>query len=639
MLQIVLLKNKLLFLIFISFCTIFHTCNTFVLSPTRFSISHKNIYRCPLRIYTRLYSVKEDSSHENNENNDNIDDELSKLLHSPIPDDNDLEGYDFSQVQSTDVESNSETPTDISLSNFDKFHFDPEIYKSMIESYKVYKGPSYSLTEYNQPLPEGCRTIVDFLKYPRNYNFARSTDISLNMEDMSSAKIDAISPELGEAELENRMEGPYLESGYQTIGDVAQSTSTNYFTREEDEEPVQPEKMLSILEQKDIKSIKEYKRNRGSESESSDVSYKSAEKDENVVKDELPVSKINPNYFMFDPYGYLKHYLTYINKYNYDVFSYHNKNDERPSFYLNHEYVNVIEKPFPPDSNNTLNVRKHFLSLIPTLMDKLVEYIKNDPNKDRTPSPPMHDLTLLQNYKKPEYLEDDYESDGEVDYEMYASIKTLHDPRNEVIYPFYDFEPILKRRLLSTYLEIYNTQDLGPLKYHKVYRSRSKQLKTNAFPTHTRPPKGDSDINLEEKPINSGVFVERRIKLYEQGKRKRGKAMVYLEPGNGNIIINNRDGYQYVYYNEFRLREILEPLSKLEINTNFNIVAKTKGGGISGQSVAIRHALVRYLYRILSPKLKYILRKFDLVSIDRRRTERKKTNLRKARKKEKYSKR
>ncbi|XP_952372.1 ribosomal protein S9/S16, putative [Theileria annulata] len=632
MIQIVFLKNKSLFLIFISFCTIFHSSNTFILSPIRFSTSHKNIYRLPLRINTTLYSENEDSSQEIDENTNNNDYGESKVPSTQIAEDNNLGLKDSTPVKYTDIESGSESSMDVSIENFDKFHFDPEIYKSMIESYKEFKGPSYSLSEYNKPLPEGCRTIVDFLKYPRNYNFARAGDLSLNMDKLIKDKGADVSAEFEDFDYEKRMEGPYLESGYQKIGDLSKSTTKRYFTREEDEEPIEPEQMLSVLEQKDLKSIKEFKSKSNTETETSNEILDKEE------QDDVPLSKINRNYFMFDSYGYLQHYLKHINKYKYEVFSYHNKNDEKPSFYLNHEYINEIEKPFPPPTSNTMAVREHFLSLIPSLMDKLVDYIKNDPNKNKIPSPPMHDMRLLENYKKPEYLEDDYESDGEVDYEMYASIKTLHDPQNDVIYPFHDIEPVLNRQLLSTYLEIYNTQDLGPLKYYKFYRSKSKHLKTNTFPTHTRPPKADSELNSEEEP-NNKVFVERRIKVYEHGKKKRGKAMVYLEPGNGNIIINNRDGYQYVYYNEFRLREILEPLSRLQINTNFNIVAMTQGGGIAGQSVAIRHALVRYLYRILSPKLKPILRKFNLVSIDRRRVERKKTNLRKARKKEKYSKR
>nr|PVC51166.1 ribosomal protein S9/S16 [Theileria orientalis] len=688
-------RFKRFVLIFLIFCTIPCPSYCFIVSSKGLFILKSHIYRSPCKIDTLKYSKKEDSSDEDNQTYSLNSEDDNNSVYLDLDNKNDSENVDSLPNDSSQKSGEKKNNLD-----FDKFEFDPETYKKMVDSFALYKGPSYSLSEYNRELPEGCKTIADFLEYPRNYNFFKSAEIVSQGIDYGLEG--SLYDDDGLSEVK-RMEGPYLKSSYETMGKLAESTEKRYTTREDEEDEVEPEKMYDIL--KDRKKVEDVRKIfKGNyepfehfpdlESDSETVDEKQFdekqvdEESENVNhgqskanrKDDVPLSKINPNYFMFDSHGHLQYYLKYINDYKYDLFSYHNKNEEKPSFYLNYEYTKKIERPFPPSRDHTEKLREYFISLLPTLMDRLVELIKNDPNKNNTPSPPMHDLSLLLNFNQPKYLfedEDEYDENGNplVDkdqkyYEKYASLKGIHEPENDLIYPYSNTEPVLLRKLLSTYLEMHNTRDLGPLPTYRKYKSRSKYLKAATFPTHTKPPEPISDIDHgsegSDMEMNGSVddsvesrsdginengeedYLEKwknlpryeiRTKLYERGKKKRGQAMVYLEPGNGNIIINNKDGYQYVCYNEFRLREILEPLSSLRLKRNFNIVAKAHGGGISGQSVAIRHALVKYLYRILSPKLKPILRKFDLVSIDRRRVERKKTNLRKARKKEMYSKR
>ncbi|BAM40072.1 ribosomal protein S9/S16 [Theileria orientalis strain Shintoku] len=641
-------RFKRFVLIFLIFCTIPCPSYCFIVSSKGLFILKSHIYRSPCKIDTLKYSKKEgnfllnnrinvDSSDEDNQTYSLNSEDDNNSVYLDLDNKNDSENVDFLPNDSSQKSGEKKNNLD-----FDKFEFDPETYKKMVDSFALYKGPSYSLSEYNRELPEGCKTIADFLEYPRNYNFFKSAEIVSQGIDYGLEG--SLYDDDGLSEVK-RMEGPYLKSSYETMGKLAESTEKRYTTREDEEDEVEPEKMYDIL--KDRKKVEDFDEKQVDE-ESENVNHGQSKANR---KDDVPLSKINPNYFMFDSHGHLQYYLKYINDYKYDLFSYHNKNEEKPSFYLNYEYTKKIERPFPPSRDHTEKLREYFISLLPTLMDRLVELIKNDPNKNNTPSPPMHDLSLLLNFNQPKYLfedEDEYDENGNplVDkdqkyYEKYASLKGIHEPENDLIYPYSNTEPVLLRKLLSTYLEMHNTRDLGPLPTYRKYKSRSKYLKAATFPTHTKPPEPISDIdhgNYLEKWKNLPRY-EIRTKLYERGKKKRGQAMVYLEPGNGNIIINNKDGYQYVCYNEFRLREILEPLSSLRLKRNFNIVAKAHGGGISGQSVAIRHALVKYLYRILSPKLKPILRKFDLVSIDRRRVERKKTNLRKARKKEMYSKR
>ena len=72
------------------------------------------------------------------------------------------------------------------------------------------------------------------------------------------------------------------------------------------------------------------------------------------------------------------------------------------------------------------------------------------------------------------------------------------------------------------------------------------------------------------------------------GKRKRAVARVFLVPGNGNLIINKVAGEKYLQYNTNYLTKIWDPLKKLNLENQFDIVALVKGGGLTGQTEAIQ---------------------------------------------------
>ncbi|KNC37212.1 ribosomal protein S9 [Plasmodium falciparum RAJ116] len=133
--------------------------------------------------------------------------------------------------------------------------------------------------------------------------------------------------------------------------------------------------------------------------------------------------------------------------------------------------------------------------------------------------------------------------------------------------------------------------------------------------------------------------IKNKEKLIFSGKKKRALAQVFLERGNNNLIINNRDGYQYLQYQILNLNKIFSPLLNLCLHRHFNIVAKVEGGGLSGQSVAIFHALVKYIVYNFSLKIKPFFRSLNFMTVDTRKVERKKYGLKKARKKKQYSKR
>jgi small subunit ribosomal protein S9 len=122
------------------------------------------------------------------------------------------------------------------------------------------------------------------------------------------------------------------------------------------------------------------------------------------------------------------------------------------------------------------------------------------------------------------------------------------------------------------------------------------------------------------------------------GRRKESTARVFLKTGNGQLIINNTDGSQYLQNNIVYLNHIWEPLKTLNLETKYDIVALAKGGGLTGQAHSIKLGVARLLM-IIDPKNRSTLKINGFLTRDARIKERKKYGLKKARKASQYSKR
>jgi small subunit ribosomal protein S9 len=122
------------------------------------------------------------------------------------------------------------------------------------------------------------------------------------------------------------------------------------------------------------------------------------------------------------------------------------------------------------------------------------------------------------------------------------------------------------------------------------------------------------------------------------GKRKRATARVFLVPGEGNLIINKVSGEKYLQYNASYLNKVWDPLKKLNLENQFDIIVLVSGGGLTGQTHAIQLGVARLICKI-DPQNRSILKPFGLLTRDARIKERKKYGLRKARKAPQYSKR
>ena len=124
---------------------------------------------------------------------------------------------------------------------------------------------------------------------------------------------------------------------------------------------------------------------------------------------------------------------------------------------------------------------------------------------------------------------------------------------------------------------------------------------------------------------------------YGTGRRKSSIARVFIQPGKGSIIINNKPVDEY--FSRYTSQTILkQPLELTENTSTFDIKVNVIGGGESGQAGAVRHGITRALMDF-DQALKSDLSKAGYVTRDSREVERKKVGLRKARRKKQFSKR
>jgi len=107
------------------------------------------------------------------------------------------------------------------------------------------------------------------------------------------------------------------------------------------------------------------------------------------------------------------------------------------------------------------------------------------------------------------------------------------------------------------------------------------------------------------------------------GRRKAAVARVYLRDGKGRITVNGRD-YKEYFGNEILQYVVTQPLLVLNASDKYDIEVNLDGGGIKGQSEALRLGITRALIKI-DEENKKVLKSSGFVTRDPREVERKKT--------------
>lgn len=121
------------------------------------------------------------------------------------------------------------------------------------------------------------------------------------------------------------------------------------------------------------------------------------------------------------------------------------------------------------------------------------------------------------------------------------------------------------------------------------------------------------------------------------GRRKEAVARARLRPGTGVHTINGK-AFDAYFPTAMQRMIVTEALRVVDAEESYDVDATMHGGGISGQSGALRMAIARALVE-LDPESRPALKKAGLLTRDPRRKESKKYGLVKARKAKQYTKR
>ena len=128
-----------------------------------------------------------------------------------------------------------------------------------------------------------------------------------------------------------------------------------------------------------------------------------------------------------------------------------------------------------------------------------------------------------------------------------------------------------------------------------------------------------------------------QVQFQGTGRRKNAVARVRLVPGDGKIIVNEKD--LSAYFGKKTLEMIVkQPLDLTQALGKFDILARVHGGGTTGQAGAVRLGIARALLKA-DNTLRPALKRAGFLTRDPRMKERRKYGLKNARKASQYSKR
>ncbi|HEX2256014.1 MAG TPA: 30S ribosomal protein S9 [Afifellaceae bacterium] len=150
------------------------------------------------------------------------------------------------------------------------------------------------------------------------------------------------------------------------------------------------------------------------------------------------------------------------------------------------------------------------------------------------------------------------------------------------------------------------------------------------------------DLNVGGEPAASEapVYVQKLDpygRAYATGKRKDAVARVWLKPGSGRIVVNDKEFTDY--FGRAVLQMVVQqPIFAASRDGQYDVMATVSGGGLSGQAGALRHGISRAL-TFYEPDLRPVLKRGGFLTRDPRVVERKKYGRAKARRSFQFSKR
>jgi small subunit ribosomal protein S9 len=122
------------------------------------------------------------------------------------------------------------------------------------------------------------------------------------------------------------------------------------------------------------------------------------------------------------------------------------------------------------------------------------------------------------------------------------------------------------------------------------------------------------------------------------GRRKTASARVRLHTGGSGQFVVNGQPYEEYFGRDVDWNNLMMPLRLTSTEAQFDVTVLVEGGGITGQSEAVRMGISRALLKV-DPEFRPLLRKAGILTRDAREKERKKPGLKRARKAPQYTKR
>ena len=126
-------------------------------------------------------------------------------------------------------------------------------------------------------------------------------------------------------------------------------------------------------------------------------------------------------------------------------------------------------------------------------------------------------------------------------------------------------------------------------------------------------------------------------KYYGTGRRKSSVARVFITPGKGIIMVNDRPFREYLCRDTLATI-VMQPLVALSQEKVFDVHINVNGGGLTGQAGAIRLGISRALLKV-NEDFRSTLKGKGFLTRDARKVERKKPGQPGARKNFQFSKR
>ncbi len=180
----------------------------------------------------------------------------------------------------------------------------------------------------------------------------------------------------------------------------------------------------------------------------------------------------------------------------------------------------------------------------------------------------------------------------------------------------------------------------------------TKTTTKSTTPKAPRKPRAAAKKHVEEKPAHvtdepavaevkhehsKSTHIDKSRYIFATGRRKTAVANVRLFHGKGESQVNKKPFEKYFSYSSYQ-EEILSPLEKTGLGSEYHFISHVNGGGPHAQAGALRHGIATALGKI-SDDIRRVLKKNGLLTRDDRKKERKKPGLKRARRSPQWAKR